>query len=141
MIIHTCIHVSIYIIYASMVTRIYYYHDCTCFSTTFMYMYLSQYTCAACTPVCTYHTHTHTRTCMHIRTVCPHTYIHAYTLMHIYTHVHVYICVCTYRLHHEVEVSTGFTHRGPEAQGCVNLVETEQSDVTDLYHGLVCFSR
>ena len=41
-----------------------------------------------------------------------------------------------YRLHHEVEVSTGFTHRGPEARGCVNRVETEPSDVTDLYHGL-----
>ena len=44
--------------------------------------------------------------------------------------------VSTYRLHHEVEVSTGFTHRGPEARGCVNRVETEPSDVTDLYHGL-----
>ena len=44
---------------------------------------------------------------------------------------------CMYRLHHEVEVSTGFTHRGPEARGCVNRVETEPSlDVTDLYHGL-----
>ena len=41
-----------------------------------------------------------------------------------------------YRLHHEVEVSTGFTHQGPEARGCVNCVETEPSDVTDLYHGL-----
>ena len=41
-----------------------------------------------------------------------------------------------YRLHHEVEVSTGFTHRGPEARGCVNRVETEPSDVTNLYHGL-----
>ena len=41
-----------------------------------------------------------------------------------------------YRLHHEVEVSMGFTHRGPEARGCVNRVETEPSDVTDLYHGL-----
>ena len=41
-----------------------------------------------------------------------------------------------YRLHHEAEVSTGFTHRGPEARGCVNRVETEPSDVTDLYHGL-----
>ena len=30
----------------------------------------------------------------------------------------------------------GFTHRGPEARGCVNRVETEPSDVTDLYHGL-----
>ena len=36
-----------------------------------------------------------------------------------------------YRLYHEVEVSTGFTHRGH-----VNHVETEPSDVTDLYHGL-----
>ena len=44
---------------------------------------------------------------------------------------------CTkYRLHHEVEVSMGFTHRGPEARGCVNHIETEPSDVTDLYHGL-----
>ena len=41
-----------------------------------------------------------------------------------------------YRLHHEVEVSMGFTHRGPEARGGVNRVETEPSDVTDLYHGL-----
>ena len=41
-----------------------------------------------------------------------------------------------YRIHHEVEVSTGFTHRGPEARGYVNPVETEPSDVTDLYHGL-----
>ena len=40
------------------------------------------------------------------------------------------------RLHHEVEVSTGFTHRGLEARGYVNRVETEPSDVTDLYHGL-----
>ena len=52
------------------------------------------------------------------------------------------ICTCPYwsiymyRLYHEVEVSTGFTHRGPEARGCVNGVETEPSDVTDLYHGL-----
>ena len=41
-----------------------------------------------------------------------------------------------YRLHHEVEVSTGFTHRGPEARGCVNPVETELSDVNNLYHGM-----
>ena len=41
-----------------------------------------------------------------------------------------------YRLHHEVQVSTGFTHRGPQARGCINPVETEPSDVTDLYHGL-----
>jgi hypothetical protein len=41
-----------------------------------------------------------------------------------------------YRLYHEVEVSTRFTHRGPQARGCVNRVETEPSDVTDLYHGL-----
>ena len=42
-----------------------------------------------------------------------------------------------YRLiHHEVEVSTGFTHRGREARGCVNRIETELSDVTNLYHGL-----
>ena len=27
----------------------------------------------------------------------------------------------------------GFIHRGPEARGCVNRVETEPSDVTDLY--------
>ena len=44
--------------------------------------------------------------------------------------------LCMYRFHHEVEVSMGFTHRGPEARGCVNCVETEPSDVTDLYHGL-----
>ena len=44
--------------------------------------------------------------------------------------------VSMYRLHHEVEVSMGFTRRGPEARGCVNPVETEPSDVTDLYHGL-----
>ena len=29
-----------------------------------------------------------------------------------------------YRLYHEVEVSLRFTHRGPEAQGCVNRKET-----------------
>ena len=46
-----------------------------------------------------------------------------------------------YRLHHEVEVSMGFAHQGPEARGCVNPIETEPSDVTDLYHGLVYFSR
>ena len=40
------------------------------------------------------------------------------------------------RLHHEVEISTGFTHRGREARGCVNHVETEPSDVTDLHHEL-----
>ena len=32
-------------------------------------------------------------------------------------------------------MSTRFTHRGPEARGCVNRVETELSDITDLYHG------
>ena len=41
-----------------------------------------------------------------------------------------------YRLHHEVDVSMGFAHRGPEARGCANPVETEPSDVTDLYHGI-----
>ena len=41
-----------------------------------------------------------------------------------------------YRLHHEVQVSSRFTHRGPQAWGCVNREETEQSDVTDLYQGL-----
>ena len=41
-----------------------------------------------------------------------------------------------YRLHHEVEVSTEFTHLGPEARGCVNPVETELSDVNNLYHGM-----
>ena len=41
-----------------------------------------------------------------------------------------------YRLHHEVKASTGFTHRGPDARGSVNCVETEPSDVADLYHGL-----
>ena len=44
--------------------------------------------------------------------------------------------VAIYRLHHEVEIYTGFTHQGPEARGYVNRVETEPSDVTDLYHGL-----
>ena len=34
-------------------------------------------------------------------------------------------CICMYRLYHEVEVSTRFTHRGPEARGCVNHVETD----------------
>ena len=29
-----------------------------------------------------------------------------------------------------------FTHRGPEARGCVNRAETEPRDITDLYHGL-----
>ena len=29
-----------------------------------------------------------------------------------------------YRLYHKVEVSTRFTHRGPQAQGCVNCIET-----------------
>ena len=47
-----------------------------------------------------------------------------------------YVLVYMYRLHHEVEVSTGFAHRGLEAQGCVNRVETKPSDVTDLHHGL-----
>ena len=31
----------------------------------------------------------------------------------------------TYRLYHEVEVSTRFTHRGPKARGCVTHVETD----------------
>ena len=30
----------------------------------------------------------------------------------------------------------GFTHRGLLAQMCVNPIETEPSDITDLYHGL-----
>ena len=30
-----------------------------------------------------------------------------------------------YRLYHEVEVSMGFTHRGPKARGCVNHIETD----------------
>ena len=38
-----------------------------------------------------------------------------------------------YKLHHEVQVSSRFTYRGPQAQGCVNHEETEPSDVTDLY--------
>ena len=46
------------------------------------------------------------------------------------------LAISMYRLHREVEVSMGFTHQGPEARGCVNRVETEPSDVTDLYHGL-----
>ena len=40
-----------------------------------------------------------------------------------------------YRLHHEVQVSMQFTHRVPEARGCVNRIETEPSDINDLYHG------
>ena len=44
--------------------------------------------------------------------------------------------LCMYRLHHKVEVSSRFTHRGPQARGCVNREETEPSDVTDLYQGL-----
>ena len=43
--------------------------------------------------------------------------------------------IVKYRLHHEVQVSTQFTHRWPEAWGCVNRVETWLSDVNDLYHG------
>jgi hypothetical protein len=35
-----------------------------------------------------------------------------------------------------MQVSTGLTHQGPEARGCVNPVETEPSDVTDFYHGV-----
>ena len=38
-----------------------------------------------------------------------------------------------YRLYHEVEVSTWFTHRGPEARGCVNHVGTD----TEWYNRLV----
>ena len=41
-----------------------------------------------------------------------------------------------YRLYHKVEVSMGFTHWGPQARGSVNHVETDTSDITDLYHGL-----
>ena len=37
------------------------------------------------------------------------------------------------RLYHEVEVSTWFTHWGPEARGCVNHVETD----TKWYNRLV----
>ena len=42
---------------------------------------------------------------------------------------------CTYRLHQEVQVSTELHTEGRTARGCVNPVETELSDVTDLYHG------
>ena len=38
-----------------------------------------------------------------------------------------------YRLYHEVEISTWFTHWGPEARGCVNHVETD----TEWYNQLV----
>ena len=38
-----------------------------------------------------------------------------------------------YRLYHEVEVSTWFIHRGPEARGCVNHVGTD----TEWYNRLV----
>ena len=55
-----------------------------------------------------------------------------YMYIYLYSHCAKYM----YRLHHEVEVSTGFTYRGPEARDCVNRVETEPSDVTDLYHRL-----
>ena len=48
---------------------------------------------------------------------------------------HMQLGQVMYRLHHEVQVSTRFTHRGPETRGCVNRVETEPSDVNDLYHG------
>ena len=30
-----------------------------------------------------------------------------------------------YRLYHEVEVSTRFIHRGPQARGCINHVGTD----------------
>ena len=30
-----------------------------------------------------------------------------------------------YRLYHEVEVSARFIHRGPQARGCINHVETD----------------
>ena len=45
-----------------------------------------------------------------------------------------------YKLHHEVQVSSRFTYRGPQAQGCVNHEETEPSDVTDLYQGYVALT-
>ena len=35
------------------------------------------------------------------------------------------VLVQKYRLHHEVEVSMLFTHRGPKARGCVNHIETD----------------
>ena len=38
-----------------------------------------------------------------------------------------------YRLYHEVEVSTWFTHQGPEARGCVNRIGTD----TEWYNRLV----
>ena len=57
-----------------------------------------------------------------------------------YAQVHCKYKMFMYRLYHEVEVSTGFTHRGPEvevstgfthrgpeARGCVNRVETSTS--------------
>ena len=41
--------------------------------------------------------------------------------------------VAKYRIYHNVEVSTGFAHRGPQARGCVNRVETD----TEWYNWLV----
>ena len=38
-----------------------------------------------------------------------------------------------YRLYHEVEVSTWFTHQGQQARGCVNRVETD----TEWYNWLI----
>ena len=42
----------------------------------------------------------------------------------------------TYKLHHKEQVTSRFTHRGPEDQGCIIHEETEPSYVTDLYQGL-----
>ena len=36
-----------------------------------------------------------------------------------------------HRLYHEVEVFTGFTHRGPEARGCVNRVDSDRTEQGD----------
>ena len=49
---------------------------------------------------------------------------------------YIHLVFIMYRLYHEVEVSTRFTHRGLKARGCVNRVETEPSDITDLYHDI-----
>ena len=48
----------------------------------------------------------------------------------------IWRCTVMYRLHHKVQVSMRFTYRRLEAWGCVNCVETEPSDITDLYRGL-----
>ena len=46
------------------------------------------------------------------------------------------LCTYMYRLCHKVEVSTWFTHQGPEAWGCVNHIETD----TKWYNWLVVWA-